>query len=92
MVASLGRGLARGLIRSAGTKAGKGASTAVAAKAAAKAKAIESVRQGSIIKAQQAKESVAKTQGFKKALAEAKSNKQKSFTYDGKRFIVANYV
>lgn len=91
MAAGIGRALARGLIRSAGTKVGKGASAAVAAKAASKANAIESVRQGSIIEAQKAKERLSKSQGFKKALKEAKANNQKSFTYNGSRYMVANY-
>ena len=31
-------------------------------------------------------------QGFKKALKEAKAKKQKTFTFDGHRFTVANYA
>ena len=88
---ALGQSLARGLAKNVG-KASGDAKTRAAVKAAARTKGFENVRQGSIIEAQKAKEKTAKKQGFKKALKEAKSKKQKTFTFDGQRFTVANYV
>jgi hypothetical protein len=87
---ALGQGLSRTLSKGVGTAATKG-KTKAAVKAATKTKSLENVRQGSIIEAQKAKEKISKKQGFKKALKEAKAKKQKTFTYDGYRFTVANY-
>jgi len=94
MAAGIGKALAQGLTRSMAKGVGQSASkakTKAAVKAATKIKSLENVRQGSIIEAQKAKEKISKKQGFKQALKEAKAKKQKSFTYDGMRFIVANY-
>lgn len=101
MVAGIGKALGQGLTRSLAkgvgvAGAGKAASAGKAtgrgvAKKAGKAKAVENVRQASIIEAQKAKEKISKKQGFKKALKEAKTKGQKTFTYDGYRFTVANY-
>jgi|TARA_R110001606_G_scaffold167179_1_gene311544 hypothetical protein len=93
MVAGIGKALASGLTRSLG----KGTGAAVVqsnkkiATKVANAKSVESLRQSTIIEAQKAKEKIAKKQGFKAALKEAKANKQKSFTYEGQRFLVSNY-
>ena len=94
MVAGVGKALGQGLARSLAKGVGKttGAQTKTAVKAAARTKSFENVRQGSIIEAQKAKEKTAKKQGFKKALKEAKAKKQKTFTFDGHRFSVANYA
>jgi hypothetical protein len=86
----LGQGLARGLAKNIG-KVGGARSKAVS-QTAAKAKAFENVRQGTIIEAQKAKEKIAKKQGFKKALKEAKAKKQKTFSYEGYRFKVSDYA
>ena len=95
MAAGIGKALAAGLSRTLAKGAGKTATSARSAKPAVnsvvKAKSVESSRQGTIIEAQKAKERLAKQQGFKAALKEAKANKQKSFTYEGQRFLVSNY-
>jgi len=94
MTAGIGKALASGLTKSLSKNVGKAAakqSTRGALKAAGKAKSIENVRQGSIIEGQKAKERISKKQGFKAALKEAKAKKQKSFTFDGIRFMTANY-
>ena len=88
---ALGQGLARGLAKGVGKAAG-GAQTRAATKAVARTKGFENVRQGGIIEAQKAKEKAARKQGFKKALKEAKAKKQKTFTFEGHRFSVANYA
>lgn len=101
MVAGIGKALGQGLTRTlakgigtAGTSkaaaAGKAQGRGMVQKAA-KAKSVENVRQASIIESQKAKEKISKKQGFKKALKEAKRKGQKTFTYDGYRFTVANY-
>jgi len=92
MVASIGKALASGLTRSLGKKTGAAVvNNKQAAVKVAKAKSLENVRQGSIIEAQKVKEKLSKQQGFKTALKEAKAKKQKSFTYDGVRFMVSDY-
>ena len=88
---ALGQGLAKSLAKGIGNAA-SGAKTRAATKAVARTKGFENVRQGSIIEAQKAKEKAAKRQGFKKALKEAKAKKQKTFTFEGQRFSVANYA
>ena len=90
MVAGIGKALGQGLSRSLAKGVGEKA-TRKAAMSAGKTKALENVRQGSIIETQKAKERISKKQGFKKALKEAKKKGQKTFTYDGYRFTVANY-
>ena len=92
MVAGIGKALGQGLSRSLAKNVGKVAKTKAATTAVARTKGFENVRQGGIIEAQKTKEKVAKKQGFKKALKEAKVKKQKTFTFDGQRFTVANYV
>ena len=95
MAAGIGKALAQGLTRSMAKGVGQSTSkakTKAAVKAATKTKSLENVRQGSIIETQKAKEKVSKKKGFKQALKEAKANKQKTFTFDGQRFSVANYV
>ena len=93
MVAGIGKALGQGLSRTLAKGVGKSVSaqTKAAGRAAGRAKTVENVRQGGIIEAQKAKEKISKKQGFKKALKEAKAKKQKTFTYDGYRFTVANY-
>jgi len=93
MVAGIGKALGQGLSRTLAKGVGKSVSaqTKAAGRAAGRAKTVENVRQGGIIEAQKAKEKISKKQGFKKALKEAKAKKQKTFTYDGHRFTVANY-
>lgn len=86
----LGQGLARGLAKNVG-KVG-GAKAKAVSQTAVKAKGFENLRQGVIIESQKAKEKIAKKQGFKKALKEAKAKKQKTFSYDGYRFKVADYA
>ena len=92
MVAGIGKALGQGLSRSLAKNVGTVAKTKAATKAVARTKGFENVRQGGIIEAQKTKEKAAKKQGFKKALKEAKVKKQKTFTFDGQRFTVANYV
>jgi len=92
MVAGVGKVIASGLTRSLGKKTGAAVvNNKHAAVKAQKAVTLENVRQGSIIEAQKKKEKVSKQKGFKTALKEAKAKKQKSFTYDGLRFLVSDY-
>ena len=95
MAAGIGKALAAGLSKTLSKGAGKAATSSKTVKpvvrSAVKAKSVENSRQGTIIEAQKAKERLAKKQGFKAALKEAKANKQKSFTYQGQRFLVSNY-
>ena len=92
MVAGVGKALGQGLAKSLAKGIGKSSSSKSAVKAVGRTKGFENVRQGSIIEAQKAKEKAAKRQGFKKALKEAKAKKQKTFTFEGQRFSVANYA
>jgi hypothetical protein len=94
MVAGVGKALGQSLARGLAKGVGKATSaqTKAAARAVGRTKGFENVRQGGIIEAQKAKEKSAKKQGFKKALKEAKAKKQKTFTFDGHRFSVANYA
>ena len=92
MVAGVGKALGQSLAKGLAKNIGKSSSSKSAVKAVASTKGFENVRQGSIIEAQKAKAKIAKKQGFKKALKEAKVKKQKTFTFDGQRFTVANYA
>ena len=94
MVANIGRVLAKsltqGLAKNVGKTAAQGKGRSSVAKAV-KAKSTESIRQGGIIEANKKKDKIVKTKAFKEKLKQAKAKKQKSFTFEGERFITANY-
>jgi len=89
--AAFGKVLAKGLTQGLAKNVGKKATNSGALRKVAKTKALENVRQSSIIEAQKAKERAMKKKGFKEKVKEAKAKKQKTFTFDGIRFQTANY-
>jgi len=86
----LAKGLTQGLAKNVGKQAIKTNGRGTAAKVA-KAKSVETVRQSGIIEANKRKDKIVKTKAFKEKLKQAKAKKQKSFTFEGERFITANY-
>jgi len=89
--AAIGKVLAKGLTQGLAKNVGKKTANSGALRNMAKTKALENVRQSSIIEAQKYKEKLSKKKAFKETLKKAKANKQKSFTFEGVRFITNNY-